>query len=939
MNITMKVSMAVVIVRVSMVKVLSFIAIIMVMMCSSPIYGIEKNLDFHTINMRNGLSHNMVKALLKDGKGFVWIGTHNGLDRFDGTDIVTYSQMVNRSIFALCEIDSIYLWIGTDKGLIRLNRKTETCEEITLEDRPLAVKSLCPMGKSGMLAATVQGLFIVQGEKIEKVYFNPNVLSQTNSLSQVIKGSSPDVYWIASNYGLVKFDVRTRNFRTYVYPSTEQDMNSFICMTLLDDKIYIGTKSRGMVVFDFVHNEFSRFPDIGNAYITTLSPAGEQMLYVGTDGGGVKVVSTSTGEVVSTISHSAAKGCISSNAIYSFLYDGKVYWIGTFLGGLNYTPTRGELFSVYDNPPLFNSRDYNIRSFHLREDGDKVIGTRDGLFYISERKREVKHFSVSSSILRSDIILAIYPLKDDYLIGTLEGLYRLNVKSLTLSYFDDKECFRTNIFSTIVGDENGTVWLGSSKGLFVYDLLTSSYKFYDHTNSVISNPSIHTIMLDSKQRVWISNVNSVYIYDIPTQRFITESFPSDIQGNLKDVRFIYEDRLHNIWLCTDKEGVIRVNEYFTKFDKIHIGDFFEDNLVVDMIEDGNGLWISSQRGLICYNIETGDYKLFSLYDGIPGYIFNYSVQKMNDGSLWWGNESGLVFYHPSEHFCKTIIDAPAPIITSIAISGRILRAGDPLMESASDFIDRIKLPSFKNNIGFSFSSMNYSLENTDIYEYNLEGYDNSWNKLTHGNSVFYENLPTGNYTFKVRSSFNPEKEAKVEVCVERNVSYWVYVCLLCLVGCTVLLFSYSRLLTKYHSVKDVAQENNTPKEKYVSSKMEDEKVEYIKKRLLEYMDEKKPYLNSELKRQDVALGINCAPDELSQVLNLYLNTNFTDFINQYRVEEFIVRVKDSSSSIYTLVSLAEQCGFNSRSSFFRSFKKIKSKTPLEYMKEHGIDLK
>lgn len=70
-------------------------------------------------------------------------------------------------------------------------------------------------------------------------------------------------------------------------------------------------------------------------------------------------------------------------------------------------------------------------------------------------------------------------------------------------------------------------------------------------------------------------MNSVYIYDIPTQRFITESFPSDIQGNLKDVRFIYEDRLHNIWLCTDKEGVIRVNEYFTKFDKIHIGDFLK----------------------------------------------------------------------------------------------------------------------------------------------------------------------------------------------------------------------------------------------------------------------------------------------------------------------------------------------------------------------------
>ena len=105
----MKVSMATVIVRTSMGKVLSFIAMIMVMICFSPVYGIEKNLEFRTINnMRNGLSHNMVKALLKDNKGFIWIGTHSGLNRFDGTDIVTYSQLENRSIFSLCEIDSIY---------------------------------------------------------------------------------------------------------------------------------------------------------------------------------------------------------------------------------------------------------------------------------------------------------------------------------------------------------------------------------------------------------------------------------------------------------------------------------------------------------------------------------------------------------------------------------------------------------------------------------------------------------------------------------------------------------------------------------------------------------------------------------------------------------------------------------------------------------------
>lgn len=899
-----------------------------------PLYGVGQNLNFRTINTQNGLSHNMVKALLKDHSGFMWIGTHNGLDRFDGIDIVTYSQLTNCSVFTLCEIDSIYLWIGTDKGLMRLNRKTEICEEISLENKSLAVKSLCSLGKSGMLAATVQGLFIIRNESIEKIYFNPNVFSPTNSLSQVIKGTD-GTCWIASNHGLIKFNVHTRDFRVYVYPSTEQDMNHFICMALLDNKIYIGTKSRGMVTFDLQSKTFSLFPDIGNAYITTLAPAGNGLLHVGTDGGGVKVVSIAEGRVTATISHSSAKGSISSNAIYSFLYDGEVYWIGTFLGGLNYTPTHGNLFSVYDYPALFNSRDYNIRSFHLRANGDKIIGTRDGLFYVSEKKMLVKHFSSASSILRSDIILAVYPLGDDYLIGTLEGIYRLNVNSLTLSYFDVKECFRKEIFSTIIGGKEGFLWLGSSCGLFVYELQTGSYRLYDHTNSVISYPSIHTIMLDSKDRAWISNASSVYVYDISSHRFIQGSFFSDFWGELKDVRFIYEDRLHNIWLCMDKGGVIRLDEHFTRFERMVIGNFFEDNLVVGMVENEEGLWISSQRGLLCYDLEADTCKLFSLYDGIPGYIFNYSVQKTDDGTLWWGNESGLVYYNHHTHLGKKRNISPK--ITSISVSGRTLHAGDPLMKNASVLVKKIELPSFKNNIRFSFSSMSFSLENADIYEYCLEGYDTGWNKLAQGNTVFYDSLPHGNYLFKVRSSFNPEKEARVEVCVMRSVSYWLYICLAFLLGCGFLLYFYSRLLVKYRFVKNTKMEQKVTKEKYASFKIGNERIEYIKKRLLNYMAEEKPYLNSGLKRQDVAVSIDCTPDELSQVLNLHLNMNFADFVNQYRVEEFIYKVHGTSTSKYTLVFLGGQCGFSSKSSFFRSFKKIKGKTPLEYIREYEIE--
>ena len=126
----------------------------------------------------------------------------------------------------------------------------------------------------------------------------------------------------------------------------------------------------------------------------------------------------------------------------------------------------------------------------------------------------------------------------------------------------------------------------------------------------------------------------------------------------------------------------------------------------------------------------------------------------------------------------------------------------------------------------------------------------------------------------------------------------------------------------------VIKQEEVQKEKYKKSKIEENTVFRIKRKLAECMEKDKMYLNPDLKLQDVANVIGCNAGDLSQVLNIYLKINFTDYINQYRVEEFILRVQDKSASKYTLTFLSEQCGFSSRTSFFRSFKKLKDKSPM-----------
>ncbi|WP_259301018.1 ligand-binding sensor domain-containing protein [Bacteroides oleiciplenus] len=906
----------------------------------------DSSLVFRTINIANGLSHNLVNAIFKDERGFIWLGTQLGLDRFDGISLVNYPQFENHSVLTICETDSISLWVGTDKGLIKFNRKTESAEYVLLDTKQIIVRTLHAVSKQILLAGTSQGLYVLREGKVERVPLETNVLLNTNVLTQIIEGEKERTYWISSYNGLIYYDLNTGESQVYKYPSGDSGLNTYSCLTAVGHKIYIGTRSAGLVAFDMNNKQFIPFPYKDNAYILTISPSDGDALYVGTNGSGVKKVSVLTGEVLSTIEHVSGGNGISSNAVYSFLKDGDTYWIGTYMGGLNYTPTRGDLFSVYRFGRIFNSGNYNVRSFWIGDNGHKVIGTRDGLIYISEHENIVEQYTSKSSILRADIILSVFPLNsDEFLIGTYGGgLYKFRLSTKQLDYFHEDDIFKKGSFSCCHIDKMGRLWISSSQGVFVYDFSTKSYTHYDNTNSGLKYNSIFTSTIDSSDRIWFGTTGGVCMFDMSTGIYNSDIFPEDILPYTKSIRYIYEDRDKNLWFCDNKEGVVKVDAHFNKFEHFTTDDFLPSNLVSSIKEDNTGrMWFATQRGLFYTQGDVRDMKLFSLYDGIPGYIFNNPVQQTEDGTMWWGNEQGLVWYNEVRN--KEEVAAGKhnyPVITSISITGRKLHAGDDKMPYSPEFMSEISITS-GNSIEFGFSALNYSEVNTDIYEYCLEGYDKGWQVSMSDNRASYTDLPKGNYLFKVKSSSNSNQVATLVVKVSHNFPMRVWVLFACIAVFLALLMFYSRLLAKYRLVK---KNNNTKrkdeslqKEKYSKARIEEAEVELIRKKLMSQMKDEKLYLNPELKLSDLANNIGCSSVELSQVLNLYLNTNFTDFVNQYRVEEFIMRVQDKSATKYTLVSLSEQSGFSSRTSFFRSFKKIKGTTPAEYIKEMSVELK
>ena len=221
----------------------------------------------------------------------------------------------------------------------------------------------------------------------------------------------------------------------------------------------------------------------------------------------------------------------------------------------------------------------------------------------------------------------------------------------------------------------------------------------------------------------------------------------------------------------------------------------------------------------------------------------------------------------------------------------------------------------------------------------LEGYNEEWQMLASGqNELFLNDIPPGKYVFKVRTEGNQKAIASVDIKINSFFSYKFWI--LFLLAALIIYLSANKLVKTFRLLKNrvsgitstISKIDEITDEKYKYSKLTDAESKALCDRLFAYIEAEKPFSNSDLKIVDLAKALNCSSHTLSYIFNQYLTKNYYDFINEYRIKEFKRLVAGQESSKYTLSALAEQCGFSSRASFFRSFKKLTGITPSEYIR-------
>lgn len=941
-------------------------------------YAIQKT--FKSLSVSDGMTDLVVNSIYKDSKGFVWFGTNSSLERFDGIRLKKYSINLpdnnKKRVYALTESPTYGVLCATGGGMFRLDSLDNRF--VPFLDKHISVKVNAVTCFSGdtLIIATDEGLFVSnKNGVVSKNLFNTNLFSPENKLTGITLSGDSSAVWLSSMNGIVRFEPTSGKYKKFVC-NTEGLSNSFYNIVSIGDYLYLGTMDRGLIRFNVKTHEFDNYVDVGCSVISSLSTDGNDLLYVGTDGNGVHFVSVSQHKVIESYRHIPSKrGGIRSNSVYSVLVDRDgLIWIGLYQMGVDYTLYQSGLFSIYKWKEKFTTRDMPVRTIAFNG-SQKLIGSRDGLVFIDEKKDIVQSFNMP--VLRSNMIISSCYFDGMFYAGTYGGgMYMLNPETLSISDFPESlndGTFRNGHIFSIRPDYEGNLWVGTSSGLYCFKDGKKVYHFTS-SHSKIPDGNVYEIFFDSSKKGWICTENGVCLWEPSVGAIRNNVFPDGFINDAK-IRAVYESYDRKLYFFPEKGDVFFTNLFMDEFAFMDNAQIFDNKQMLSAVEDGlGGVFITTNNGLYridsCMNVIP-----YNFTDGIPDPIFtNCVVLRDSSGVFWFGNSKGLVFLD-SDRINDLRMYPYRVDITDVFVNGK--DAGKNLVRKTSDTYE-LDLDNSSHNIKVLFSGLIYSDPAYMIYEYSIDKSE-LWKPL-HGVSEISLYDIKGNTSLKIRRAGYPESQVLLYISVTENRTALIVIICILILCCVLVYFLRHRLVkitignlkklvqwlqsgekqndivvaeektvenvivdSEETSADDVDCETetiaDTNDDKYRNYRLSEEECKRLLKILDKEMSKNKLYTKQTLKIADLAAVAGTSSHALSYVFNQYLQKSYYDYINEFRVEEFKSAIKQEKYSKYTLEALSEHCGFSSRASFFRSFKKVTGITPNEYIKNMKSSVK
>lgn len=755
-------------------------------------YG--KNIRFDQISLEEGLSQSVVNAILQDHKGFLWVGTDDGLNRYDGYNFKVYKPDTNdpaslsdRSITVIVEDEQGYLWIGTRQG--GLNRYDPVTGKFShylhdeTDDQSVAsnqIFSLC-LDNGGIWIGTDNGLDFLDLENGKFTHYvvpddtPPDPHSLSSNIIRALYKDSKGLIWIGTGSGGVNvFNPKNHTFNVFKHDKNHQgslSSNRILSITEgPDGSIWIGT-ANGLNQFNPSLNEFKSFE---NSRYKETSLAGNIVYSVLVDQAGGLWVGTNKGldrydeQNNKFIHHQSQPGVsksLSNNQVLAIYEDmNGVLWIGTFGGGLNKYNRQQDRFAYYrHNPNDDDSLSSNFILAILAEKTDHIwIGTLDnGLNRFDPASETFTHYQSNPAIpasISDNSINALYMDRNETLwIGTGKGLDKYDPLTNRFTHYQPEFSAETEnpIFdvSAIYEDSDNVFWVGSNLGLMQFDREDAIFTPISLGGSEFTNQdgySVTTILEDENRNLWVGTFDGGLKRINLDNRLVThyQNDPSDKTslGN-NSILCLYLDTGGVLWVGTHGGGLGRFDPLTGSFKNYTENEGLPNNVIYGVLEDESGnLWISTNFGLSRFDPDDETFRNFTVSDGLQSNEFNQDAfSKDGDGTMYFGGINGLNIFQPRE-----IKDNPYPpniSLTAVTLDGVPLAS-----EQTPEYLQAIVLQWPHDSFEFEFTAFAYEQPSKNQYAYMLEGFDPNWIEIGSQRNGRYTNLPGGTYTLQLRGS-------------------------------------------------------------------------------------------------------------------------------------------------------------------------------------------
>lgn len=814
----------------------------------------QNNLKFKHFSSKEGLSQSSVITIFQDKKGYIWFGTRDGLNKFDGNKFTIYranyrdtTSLSHSWITSLFEDCYGNLWVGTKNGLNKYNKAKDNFKQYFHNSKKNSITNneiweITQLDSSSIVISTSFGLNNLE-IKQNKISHLLHAKNKKNSLSDnrtrgLFKTKDGNL-WILTIASVDRYNPKKNSFSHYNYPvSTKKELHLNSAPTLFQAKngtIWLGYEG-GLAKLNNNTKSFEKYEINGKlvveSAVRSIYEDKNHNLWLGTYSG-LYILNKNNKEVKRFVHNENDPKSLSQNSIYKIIEDAKGdIWIGTWAGGINYFDHSFDSFKQISAGSKNTLLNYKVVSSIVEDTNKNLwIATEGGGLNVFDRSTALftyytKNSNNPNSISSNNIKSMIKDRDGNFWIGTHDGgLNFLNTKTKPFVFqkFNENKPNSINIkdfrILSLLEDVNRNIWIGTlTHGLIFYNRKLKTF-----TSLQKETQPIYCIVQSSNPNQLLLGGSGFGKVDINTKK-ITPINLKDEQYDThitKSVNCIYEDKNHHYWIGTEGQGLYSYNILNKKIVNYGIKEGLPNEIIYGILPDSIGnLWISTNNGLSKLNLKTLHFENYDESDGLQGNEFNYgSYYKTTKGELFFGGQNGLNYF--SQKSIKSNTYLPKLDIYSIEVNNK------PFLK-ITDSTKVIKLKHNQNVFNIDFVALSFSQPNKNNYAIKLDGFDQEWNYIGNKKSATYTNIDKGTYIFKVKVSnsngiWNPnEASIKIIVLPAPWHSWWAYLIYLGLIA-TIIYYAKKLILIRI-------QERNELK----NEKIEKEKLEEVNKLKLQF---------------------------------------------------------------------------------------------------------